>query len=465
MTSETPAGMSKSFVEDPGRVTELASAIASGSLSPVALIERYLDRIEKVDGDVQAWRLVDRDGALSMARTREAEAKAGRLRGPLHGIPFGVKDIIDVEGMTTLCNSRSRADAAPATADADVVLAFRAAGAIPLGKVHTTEFAYFDPSPARNPHNLNHTPGGSSSGSAAAVAAGTVPIAIGTQTVASVNRPAAYCGIAAFKPSTGSVPGYGISPLAPSFDTAGFYGYTVEDAVAVYEALQPPFTTRVPTSAETGPISIFLLVDSHFEDAIPEMREAHERLAKAAVAAGHDVARHKSPISISRLFELQRTMMLYETGRALRALLDQPSGAVGTRILDAIRQGRAISLDQYLSVREEVTRLRATVLDAIGNSAVLSPAAPGGHPGDAARQVIRAISHLGLRSAAQSSPFRRERRAAACPSAAFSRLAPVVMSACVGGRDCSHRHFGPRSIRGTTPATGDAIEFANKSLL
>lgn len=380
MTDDTSTSRKKSYVKDPGRVADLANAIASGELSPVTLVERYLDRIAEVDGDVQAWRQVDRDGALSMAKTREAEAKAGRLRGPLHGIPLGVKDVIDVEGMTTLCNSRSLANAAPATADADVVLALRAAGAIPLGKVHTTEFAFFDPSPARNPHNLNHTPGGSSSGSAAAVAAGTVPIAIGTQTVASVNRPAAYCGIAAFKPSTGSVPGYGISPLAPSFDTAGFYGYTVEDAITVYEALQPQFLEREPASAETGPISIILLEDPHFEDAIAEMRDAQERLAKAVAAAGYDVARRKSPISIARLFELQRSMMLYEAGRTLRSLLDKPSGTVGPRLLDAIEQGRAMSLDQYLAAREESGRMRAALLDAIGDGAALLPAAPGGAP-------------------------------------------------------------------------------------
>jgi len=380
MTNDTAASGSKSFVEDPGRVADLASAIASGKLSPVALVERYLDRIAKVDGDVQSWRLVDGERALAMAKAREAEAKAGRLRGPLHGIPFGVKDIIDVEGMNTLCNSRSRANVAAATADAEVVMAFRAAGAIPLGKVHTTEFAFFDPSPARNPHNLNHTPGGSSSGSAAAVAAGTVPIAIGTQTVASVNRPAAYCGISAFKPSTGSVPGYGISPLAPSFDTAGFYGYTVEDAVAVYEALQPQFLKVAQSPTAAAQVRVTILEDSHFDDAIPEMRDALERLAKTIAAAGHGVARIKSPVSIARLFDLQRTMTLYETSRTLRALQDQPSGMVGTRILGAIEEGRAISLDQYLAAREEGSRMRAALLEVIGDGAALLPAAPGGAP-------------------------------------------------------------------------------------
>jgi Asp-tRNA(Asn)/Glu-tRNA(Gln) amidotransferase A subunit family amidase len=114
----------------------------------------------------------------------------------LHGIPVGIKDIMDVAGITTLANSKVRANSTPATADAEIVAALRLAGAVILGKTHTTEFAYFDPSPARNPHNIAHTPGGSSSRSAAAVCAGAVPLAVGTQTVASVNRPAAYCGVA-----------------------------------------------------------------------------------------------------------------------------------------------------------------------------------------------------------------------------------------------------------------------------
>ena len=169
-----------SLVADPGRISELTGAIAKGELSPVALLERYLARIAEVDGEVKAWRCLDTDRAFALAREREAEAKAGRLRGPLHGLPFAVKDIIDVEGLTTLCNSKSRENAAPADGDALVVAAFRAAGAIPLGKAHTTEYAFFDPSPACNPHNTGHTPGGSSSGSAAAVAAGMIPAALGT---------------------------------------------------------------------------------------------------------------------------------------------------------------------------------------------------------------------------------------------------------------------------------------------
>src|SRR5258706_215855 len=230
------------FAADAGRIAELQRDIRSGALTASALVERYLARIDAVDPAVQAWRVVLRDSARAEAAQLDREAKAGRWRGPLHGIPVGIKDVIDVAGVTTLANSASRAGIAPATADADIVALLRSAGAIILGKTHTTEFAFFDPSPARNPHNIGHTPGGSSSGSGAAVGAGMAPLALGTQTVASVNRPASYCGVAAFKPSTQSNCTHGITPLSPTFDTVGFYGATVPDAVALYDALAPAFT-------------------------------------------------------------------------------------------------------------------------------------------------------------------------------------------------------------------------------
>lgn len=136
-------------VQDAGRISELAASIANSALSPVTLVERCLARIEEVDPYVQAWRRVDGERALTIAREREAEARAGRLRGPLHGIPFGIKDVMDADGLDTLCNSRSREGSPPARVDAELVAAMKAAGAIVLGKVHTTEFSYFDPPPTR----------------------------------------------------------------------------------------------------------------------------------------------------------------------------------------------------------------------------------------------------------------------------------------------------------------------------
>src|SRR5260221_11826757 len=172
------------FAADAGRIAELQRGLRSGAVTASALVERYLARIDAVDPAVQAWRVVLRDSARAEAAQLDREAKAGRWRGPLHGIPVGIKDVIDVAGVTTLANSTSRASIAPATADADIVALLRSAGAIILGKTHTTEFAFFDPSPARHPHNIGHTPGGSSSGSGAAAAAGLVPPGVAPRTVA-----------------------------------------------------------------------------------------------------------------------------------------------------------------------------------------------------------------------------------------------------------------------------------------
>jgi aspartyl-tRNA(Asn)/glutamyl-tRNA(Gln) amidotransferase subunit A len=369
------------FAENPGSVRDLARAIAAGTLSPVALVQRYLDRIAAADPHVQCWRQVDAERALTTAKEREREASEGRIRGPLHGVPVAIKDIIDVEGLPTRANSRSRAAAPPAGNDAEIVLALKTAGAVVLGKVHTTEFAFFDPSPARNPHNLAHTPGGSSSGSAAAVAGGMAPMAVGTQTVASVNRPAAYCGIAAFKPSTRSLPTFGITPLAPSYDTPGFYGWSVDDAVAVYEAIAPAFP--LPNAAAVrapGKIAVCIPDDPHICDAIPEIKAALGRIADAFSRAGHAVERPKSPIPFERLFRLQRSTVAYEAGRALKHLLDAPAGSVGEKITALVREGLEIPPGQYLDERGEIDGMRQTLFETLAADAFLWPSTPATAP-------------------------------------------------------------------------------------
>jgi len=369
-----------SYVADPGRVRELAAAIAGRTLSPVALARRYLDRIGEADPHVQCWREVDGERALAVAAERESEAAQGRIRGALHGVPVAIKDIIDVEGLPTRANSRSRASAPPASNDAEIVLALKAQGAVILGKVHTTEFAYFDPSPARNPHNLAHTPGGSSSGSAAAVAAGMAPAAVGTQTVASVNRPAAYCGIGAFKPSTRSLSVFGITPLGPSYDTPGFYGWSVDDAVYVYEAVAPSFLPPKPAVAPRAKATICIPEDPHTCDAIPEIKAMVDRLADAFAAAGHKVKRVTSPISFERLFTNQRSTMTYECGRALAHLLEQPPGMVGEKLVQNIRSGQAIPARQYLDERAEIDAMRDALFTALKADVFLWPAAPATAP-------------------------------------------------------------------------------------
>jgi Asp-tRNA(Asn)/Glu-tRNA(Gln) amidotransferase A subunit family amidase len=208
---------------------EAQRRIRDGKITATALLEACLDRIRGLDGQLMAWTHVDQDGARTVARERDAEARAGRVRGPLHGVPVGIKDIFDVAGMPTTGGARPWRHRR-ATEDATAVARLRAAGAVIVGKTATTEFAYRDPAVTRNPWNLGHTPGGSSAGSGAAVAARMIPLASGSQTVGSVLRPAAYNGVVGLKPTHGLIPVDGVIPLAWSLDHVGVLARSVDDA-------------------------------------------------------------------------------------------------------------------------------------------------------------------------------------------------------------------------------------------
>ena len=383
-TSSTESNLTNTprrFVEDPGRIESLVAAMRAGQLSSEALVARYLDRIARIDGHLEAWRVVDGERALEDARALDREAAQGQIRGPLHGLPVAVKDVMDVEGLPTRCNNRALQNRAPATADAEVVAALRAAGAVMLGKAHTTEYAFFDPSPARNPHHTDHTPGGSSSGSAAAVASGSAPAATGTQTVASVNRPAAYCGIAAFKPSTGLLSTFGVAPLAPMFDTVGFFGYRVADAAAVFEALCPAHAAHRGAEARTGAtderLRVIALDDPFLAQSAPAVQAAMDAAADRLRGAGHEVLARDACISFETLCGEQQRCMLYQTGRVHRSLLDLPHDHVGEKLREAIETGIGIGDDEYRTMYRSLAaarqRLYASVADA---DAVLWPAAP-----------------------------------------------------------------------------------------
>ncbi len=204
---------------------EAARQIAERRITAEALVTAYLDRIEAREAVVGAWQYLDREQALATARQRDAEAP----RGPLHGVPIAVKDLIDTVDMPTTYGSAIYRGHRP-DADASCVALARAAGAIVLGKTVTTEFATFTPGKTANPRNPAHTPGGSSSGSAAAVADGMAPLAFGTQTAGSVIRPGAFCGCVAYKPSFGLINRAGVKPLADSLDTIGVFARSVDDA-------------------------------------------------------------------------------------------------------------------------------------------------------------------------------------------------------------------------------------------
>jgi aspartyl-tRNA(Asn)/glutamyl-tRNA(Gln) amidotransferase subunit A len=221
--------------ELPG-IARLAHDIQEGELRPLDVVEHCLARIDQLEGDLKAWVLIDREGARREAQRLGDMAASGDILGPLHGIPIGIKDIIDVAGWPTRCGSPLRADHV-AERDAEVVAALKKAGAILLGKTVTTEWACFDPPPTRNPWKLDHTPGGSSSGSAAAVAAEMCLAALGTQTGGSIIRPAAFCGVSGLKPGFGELPMDGIAPVTLHLDHVGPIARRVSDVYLVWQAL------------------------------------------------------------------------------------------------------------------------------------------------------------------------------------------------------------------------------------
>ena len=217
-------------------LVEMVARIGRKKLSPMALAESILKRIDSVEPGIQAWVNLDRESVLKEARRKEKELSRGRTRGPLHGIPIGVKDIFYTAGMKTSSGSKVFADFIPSY-DSTAVERLKNAGAIILGKTATTEFAHAEPAATRNPWNPEHTPGGSSSGSAAAVAAGMCPGALGSQTGGSVLRPASYCGVVGVKPTYGRISKYGVFPFSWSFDHVGIFARSVEDAAVLLSVL------------------------------------------------------------------------------------------------------------------------------------------------------------------------------------------------------------------------------------
>lgn len=368
------------LVRNPGGVAHLARAMQDGALTAFRLVEICLARIQEVDQEVRAWVAVLGEEALTAARALDREREAGKVRGLLHGIPFAVKDVIDVAGLPTRANSPSRAKQAPATADATVVTHLRSAGAIVLGKVHTTEFAYFESvPPTRNPHDTTRTLGGSSAGSAAAVAAGMVPLALGTQTAGSVNRPAAYCGIGAFKPSTLSIGGAGTVPLAPSFDTVGAFGATAADAALMTAAFASDHLGLAHAAAHASVPQIVVLDDPLIDSLCTiSCRSALSGFAKRLSGAGLQVRTSASPVSFEAILTAHRTVLLAELGRHhARA----PRDRIAPRLAQDIAAGLAIPDREHHEAVCTLSHFRDTFWSSFApNDLLLMPAAPGVAP-------------------------------------------------------------------------------------
>ncbi len=338
------------------------------------LIEDGLAQIDMLDQEIGAWEFVDRDAALARARQLDQSAE----RGLLYGVSVGVKDIIDVAGMPTACGTPIYAGNI-AKQDAACVAFAKAAGAVIIGKTATTELAATYPAKTRNPQNREHSPGGSSSGSAAAVAAGMVRIAFGTQTAGSVIRPAAYCGVVGFKPTFGLLPRTGVKVQSETLDTVGVFTRTIEDAALWYAAMIG--VSAIPLqSIGKGPLRI-LIVSNLMEHADVDMSVAVAEAAEALAIAGLSVRETRLPVIFDTAQTDQRIIQLAEMARFYKTEHRQYRHQLSSEITAILDEGATIGADIYQAAlaRTELARKQAAQLFAEAD-VLLMPSATGAAP-------------------------------------------------------------------------------------
>jgi Asp-tRNA(Asn)/Glu-tRNA(Gln) amidotransferase A subunit family amidase len=355
--------------------TEIARQIDSGKLTAEAVIHAHLERIDSRDADVLAWSHLAREAALDRARVLDR----GPRKGLLHGVPMGVKDIIDSFGQPTTYGSPIYKKHQP-LADAATVALARDAGAILLGKTVTTEFANRHPGSTRNPHNLAHTPGGSSSGSAAAVADFQVTLATGTQTGGSVIRPGAFCGIVAYKPTYGHFPPAGMKANTEWLDTIGAYARSVED-IALFRAALMAIPHRPIARLETPP-RIAVCFTPHKDELQPEAIAAVEDAAKALAKVGAQVREIDLPGPAAELREGQKTLSAFDGPRAAADEVRRFYGLLSKSFQDdKVEAGGKLDYAAWVAARKLGEQGRAAV-DALfaDIDVILTPPAKGEAP-------------------------------------------------------------------------------------
>jgi len=371
------AGAEEYPVPDPLSLTARAAAreIAAGRLKATAYTEACLERIAAREPVVGAWQYLDPQQALEAARRCDANPPSG----PLHGIPIAVKDLIDTSDMPTGYGSPIYHNHRPA-ADAACVALARAAGAVVLGKTVTTEFAAFTPGKTANPHNPAHTPGGSSSGSAAAVAAGMVPLAFATQTAGSIIRPASYCGVVGYKPSFGLIARAGVKALADSLDTIGVIARAVGDAAFFVGVLTDRRALREAALPDAPP-RFGICPTPMWPDAEPATIAALDHARAAVEAAGARVEEVAVPPEHQGLAAAQDAVMAFEMARSLAFEQIWRSAELSPRLAQLLDAGMTTGPDRYDAAIAEGAAARARLPGFFGScDAMLVPAAPGEAP-------------------------------------------------------------------------------------
>jgi len=370
--------------------TDAARAIQEGAISSEQLVESCLARIRAVEPQVQAWQVLDESHALVQARARDLDRREGRPCGPLHGVPVGIKDIIDTADMPTEDGTVLHAGRTP-MGDAAVVASLRAAGAVILGKTVTTELATYTPGKTRNPHNFDHTPGGSSSGSAAAVAAGMVPLAVGTQTNGSVIRPASFCGVYGFKPTHGLVPRHGILKLSRTLDSVGVFARSLEDIALLAEQLiaydeRDPDTrprARIPlmsTLAEEPPLAPRLaFVKTPVWDRAEEA--TRDAFAELSEVLGTQCEEYALPASLAQAWDWHRTIMESEMAFNLQLEWERGRDQLSEPLRSQLARGREVRALDYQEAVARIPRLNDGFDELFARfDAIVTPAAPGTAP-------------------------------------------------------------------------------------
>lgn len=390
MAAETRRKPRPALPPGPLDAVDLRDRLASGALRAVELAETCLDRVREREGEVQAWEFLDPGHVLKQAEALDRLRLSGRPTGPLHGLPVGLKDIIDTADMPTANGTPIDAGRRPQR-DSWVAARLRAAGALVMGKTVSTELAYFTPGKTRNPHDPARTPGGSSSGSAAAVAAGMVPLAVGTQTAGSVIRPAAFCGVFGFKPSFGLIPRTGVLPLSAELDTIGAFAQTLEGVALLAEILQG----HDPADPDTCPQAAHrLLDDCRARPPVPPVvalvrepawagaeQTTREAFGELRDALGDRCDEIELPEVFANGAAAQNTLMLTGFARNLRRYHDQGGDALSARMRSAIDEGRGITAADYLAARDWRDVLNAGLERIFDRyDAIITPAAAGEAP-------------------------------------------------------------------------------------
>ena len=371
---------------------DLRDRMASGAVSAVDVLTAHLRRIAETEPALQAWAWLDGEYALAQARELDARRKSGAAIGPLHGLPVGIKDVIDVARVPGENGTAIDKGRVP-TKDAALVARLRAAGAVIMGKTVTTEMAYMNPSKSRNPHDPTRTPGGSSAGSAVAVAAGMVPLAVGTQTGGSVIRPASFCGIVGFKPSFGLIGRTGILPQSPFLDTVGVFARSVQDAALLADALaghDPDYPATAPMPAprllQTASAAVpvrpnFALADLPAPpETPPQMRAALQELADLL---GDRCERFELPAMFGEAAAIRSRINKAEMAKFYYGHEKRGGELMSPVLAEAMDEGKAIPARDYLAALDWRAVLNAGLdrlfdrCDAILCAASVGPAPAG----------------------------------------------------------------------------------------